>query len=433
MQRNRNLGPYFDGIYYGNRRVYQIISCLLIVSLLSAVLDFCQQRGINTWGCTEFLINYQGGFVRRGLVGEILFQISRTLHVSPVWAIYSICILSFLFVWAFFLKKFKDEGYSWWYLCSPLVLGYSIAIIRKDFLEYSLLIGIVMLLRHQSPSMSRRILATLMAVFGIFFHEAFIFYGGAVFTLLMLRCKGKVYFVNGIMIAPVVFAFLMQSYYKGNMEVAQSIVASWNSVLGPDTMTIDHPNSIAALGWETLSTFIFHIKKNFFNGTHGLGVVWQPIWLLAIYYFCTNFPFLFCRKDIADRPTKKLALSSLYLFVLICLLPMFLVLSCDYGRLYQYASVSALTVFVLVPHDRIMGLFPKWYVRLVDWINCKFEYILPPTRKIMVIMLLLLAMTPFYFDITGNFSNDVIGKDARLIFKSLVFISKKLYFMFLHP
>ena len=33
------------------------------------------------WATSEWLINYQGGFVRRGLVGEFLFQISNLIAI----------------------------------------------------------------------------------------------------------------------------------------------------------------------------------------------------------------------------------------------------------------------------------------------------------------------------------------------------------------
>ena len=35
------------------------------------------------WTTSEWLINYHGGFVRRGLVGELLLQINKFININP--------------------------------------------------------------------------------------------------------------------------------------------------------------------------------------------------------------------------------------------------------------------------------------------------------------------------------------------------------------
>ena len=58
---------------------------------------------------SEFLVNYQGGFVRRGLLGEILYRISLWLSLdstSIFYIINSISIICFLGVVAFFSFQF---------------------------------------------------------------------------------------------------------------------------------------------------------------------------------------------------------------------------------------------------------------------------------------------------------------------------------------
>ncbi len=39
---------------------------------------------ITDWPLTELLINYQGGFVRRGIFGEIVFQTSNAIYYTTL-------------------------------------------------------------------------------------------------------------------------------------------------------------------------------------------------------------------------------------------------------------------------------------------------------------------------------------------------------------
>ena len=40
--------------------------------------------GVSNYPLGELLMNYKCGFIRRGFVGEFLYQFSSTLHVSPL-------------------------------------------------------------------------------------------------------------------------------------------------------------------------------------------------------------------------------------------------------------------------------------------------------------------------------------------------------------
>lgn len=59
------------------RRLHIFIGVLLIVSLVERLYVALGVRALsfnyNDWSYTEFMINFQGGFVRRGLLGEILY------------------------------------------------------------------------------------------------------------------------------------------------------------------------------------------------------------------------------------------------------------------------------------------------------------------------------------------------------------------------
>ena len=55
--------------------------CLIFIS--SIIILFDKFLYPSDWTTSEWLINYQGGFIRRGLIGEILIQINKFINTNP--------------------------------------------------------------------------------------------------------------------------------------------------------------------------------------------------------------------------------------------------------------------------------------------------------------------------------------------------------------
>lgn len=53
--------------------------------LVTFINGLIVERVSRNWIISSWLINYQGGFVRRGLPGEIFYLLSRLTHVTPVF------------------------------------------------------------------------------------------------------------------------------------------------------------------------------------------------------------------------------------------------------------------------------------------------------------------------------------------------------------
>ena len=67
-----------------NRTSYQFFSyALSLISIFQVAKATVLERNnyefidINPWSFTELLINYEGGFVRRGFIGNIIFQLDN--------------------------------------------------------------------------------------------------------------------------------------------------------------------------------------------------------------------------------------------------------------------------------------------------------------------------------------------------------------------
>ncbi|MDR1789183.1 MAG: hypothetical protein LBR12_02305, partial [Opitutaceae bacterium] len=72
---------------------------------------------------SEWLINYQGGFVRRGLWGELLFFLHRRAGVDPALVIHFIVLVSVCTLVCVVVRMFYKNGYSCFLLPFVFMLG----------------------------------------------------------------------------------------------------------------------------------------------------------------------------------------------------------------------------------------------------------------------------------------------------------------------
>jgi hypothetical protein len=70
------------------------------VTCATLVAGWYVSHHLRNWVTSDWLINYEGGFVRRGLPGQAAYVIGKVLHVSPA-TIVAVFYIS-LFVWFLF-------------------------------------------------------------------------------------------------------------------------------------------------------------------------------------------------------------------------------------------------------------------------------------------------------------------------------------------
>lgn len=391
-----------------SKREYIVVSSLLLLSFLLKffmIIRYLIEVDVNAWGYSEFFINFQNGFVRRGIVGELLFQ-SYKIHAFPIKTfILTGCIIIFFGLFFFFLRKFKQHNYCWWLLFSPLFLNFPVFIVRKDYLLYFFLIGIIYLLQSAHTSALKKTLAFFLISSGLFIHEAFIFYGGALYIMLMLSTKNNKY-LNYIYVCLTIGILALLSIFKGNIDTAHTIIKSWNSILPDQPLIYQYYNSIGAIGWESRDTFLMHLKFNV--GEENTGIIIRPIIAVMAYYMFTNFLIVF-QESKNGIQEKKNAISLLYSSAIICLIPMLTILSCDTGRVFQYATVTTFSAFIILPNRRIVNMYPTWYKELIFRFNDWLDNFLPPNKGLMIILLLVLAVSDDHFSLYTSFRESVIG------------------------
>ena len=401
----------------------RVLSCALIVYIAYGLaiywfkLTFVIPDGINYWQFTEWLINYEGGFVRRGLLGEMLYWFCSHTGIGPRYIISFASIAIYLSLFYFFFKKFRDRGLCWWFLAAPFMFGFCYSVIRKDFLLLWLFISTLMLLKSENPSVWRRIASGLLMILALFLHEAYIFFGVPV--ILLLLADGKRKWLFAVTVASVVSTFILMSVNHGSREIVDSINESWNLLSGRDMLVYNPENSIGALEWECVHTFNRHLRRNIDYQYYCIGLFLRPVAMFFAYYLIVNFLKVFSHKDTRYNSADQTNIGAVYILLTLCMFPMWTVLSCDYLRLYQYICMCTIGTFLVLDRKRIAGIFPQSCLRYVSRLNRVIDRGLPGSKGWLLVVFLLWWPDPSFYYFTEALQESIAGK-LSVLFGSLV-------------
>ena len=149
------------------------------------------QHGYQSWEISEWFINYEGGFVRRGIVGQILYAFEQ-MHLYDVRvAIKLLYVLSSVVILLILYRVFRSEGWSPVLLPTGLCLGYTLFNLwgRKDFLMLALAFAIFLCYRSAVTRHGKRawLLLYVLSAIQLLAHEASFFF---TYPILMLYSYG---------------------------------------------------------------------------------------------------------------------------------------------------------------------------------------------------------------------------------------------------
>ena len=141
----------------------------------------------NSWTIGEWLISYAGGFVRRGLPGQIIHYISNAYLVSPILLVWLFSVSALISLVTLLLHFCKDT-FQKSFLLSQLIILAPISedyLIRKDtllVLLYGLSLQALKFFDQKKISQFSCILCVnLFSIIGILSHEAYGIWGYLVY------------------------------------------------------------------------------------------------------------------------------------------------------------------------------------------------------------------------------------------------------------
>ena len=384
----------------------------------------------NSWTVGEWLISYTGGFVRRGLPGQVIFYLSSKLEINPVFFTWVFSVFSILFLlilirnfsWKFFYKPFLLSSVV---ILGPISEDY---LVRKDcFLV--LLYGMCLLVLKQLnlkkiKSFPSFILVNFFSITAILSHEGYgIWALPSILFLIFLYVES--YFKNflksliitfGLMI-PSIISFIFCIIFKGNNDNAIAIHESWKELkyLIPSNGLLDSMNPEGAIGWIGLNLdSSFQLSMSSFS-KFNLFIFWHPLmWSISIFFAIRLF------SGLKNDPFFNL--KRIFIFIqLILFIPLFIIAH-DYGRwIFIWISSSCLlfSYLIIIFKKNLIHLEEKF--KKIKIFNKLFPAI--KTQKIYNTILLFLGIPHCCWSLGRYLVSNPIGFSIKnlIFYKSILF------------
>ncbi|MFZ9935715.1 MAG: hypothetical protein ACO3JG_01510 [Luteolibacter sp.] len=366
---------------------FWLLACLLIVAMCRQLFSALSWAH-DSYQMTEWLINYAGGFVRRGLPGSLIGMVSAASGIQANHLAIAISMICFLILCAWLLRR-ATTTFPAVLILSCVAMGipaYQDSIVRKDCLGLLLLLGC---LHFERSRLSRPVAiggVNLLACAAILCHETFVFYalaGMVVFNRDETKTPAwPALLRRGFFLVPAGIAFLLAVIHHGTPRHAAAVNDSWIplwNIIDPGNQAIGTPDaSIAALGWTTgqgLSLSLHMLTTGFY----------QPMAWVLVFVVSLVLVALFTGRDrdanTGAGMTARIRVTALLLEQLAFISPLFL-LGVDYGRWLFLWVVSTMifhtfglrasmwmesivrTAFEAVRMHRIVARFPAhdWYL-----------------------------------------------------------------------
>jgi hypothetical protein len=336
---------------------------------------------------SEFLINYQGGFVKRGLLGEALwllcvfFKLKNPYHLILFFSFFTFVTLVFLFFYFFKKRKF-----NYYFLPFPFFLGYPIitnTLVSKN--TFILLLFFVIIFLSKKRFRTRYLLINFILIIGLLSHEII---GFLIFPTLFLIhfndikriCKKRIKVLMKFIykLFPSIITFFAILFSKKNGFVLNKIWDSWKEFNFFNEENIKLLNNIK----EKKYIFIRGNLEDFFIITK--NDIYAPFLYVLVVFSC--FLILMNLDKLKYSPlgnykvkmfNKKNFLRLLYV-QLLALIPIFII-GVNFGDFLFYWVCSSLILLLLEVDYKTFFLvttFEDKIVKSVTKVNLKIILII---------------------------------------------------------
>lgn len=361
---------------YLYRTIFGMMFFLILSAFITGLYVFVTESYGTFWAYSSFevsdwLINYEGGFVRRGLIGQLLFFLYQ-IHPYPVrFAILFICVLGFVTICWLLIRILKKEGMSIFILPFSICLYYSFACdllwTRRDYWALIIALGIYYsyfkLLR--TPILKWYFLFFTLSAVTLLMHEASFFF---TFPIMIVhgccniisgvrKNKKKAFARLAVMWIPVLVLFLLICIHKGNANIMESIWKSWDPCFEAYPMKSGkYPQMGIGVGFLRMTSFDaiwLHIKLVWLNvfAPYVPSLPFTLFMIVCTYYLVTRLNTVDLKLYDLKNVDNNL-LSNILIIQFIFLFPMFGFLSCDLGRVIPYWVISSLMMYYVVKQNQ---------------------------------------------------------------------------------
>jgi hypothetical protein len=321
-------------------RYLNILSYGIFLYLAAHVILNVFNSQITGWSLSELLINYQGGFVRRGLIGEVLFQsdnplalahnIQRFFVAGFLCSVLIVLILEKDILTKFLLLvlvTFTSGGVF------DLVLGGGFEYLdRKEIWFYSVL-GLILVSTRAFGfyNLKNILIINFLSILMTLHHELY-----AVFTLplmlLIVILSGTGYLFKSIaLIVPTLITLLLVINYSGDHSIASLIKESYSLKFG-----IDVGGAVDAVGWSY--EFSHNLSRRMI--TEGSLRYW-------LYHLVVNLVFLTIFAIYKGKTVRDLFIYMAIIFIVLSATIFAMFAGWDWGRwISMFAFISIFFIYI---------------------------------------------------------------------------------------
>ena len=351
---------------------------LLFLFIFGLIFLYDKHNTGNNWTMSEWLINYQGGFTRRGLLGDIAFNLAIFFNLKIRFVIFLLqatSYLIFLIVIYNFLKDIKINFLSKLAIYTPIFLLFPLAeiesLVRKETLIFILFIFFLNLASKKFERKYCNFYIFFIFPISFLIWEPIIFLFPIIFFILylknyqknVLKTFLKIFFISLPSIIIFFFTILTQLSEIGHHKMCQSLMINFKENCGMSLSMLKSKSSIIQQFTDVMPLYkIEYFIRYFFI----LFIGFLPLLILS---YNSNFT----NTKIKIINYFKSFFSVLIL--LLCLVPIFFAAMLDWGRVTNIVyTISVLLYFFLLKNKYIFTVQSKIYSSINNFLNNKNYY-----------------------------------------------------------
>tara|TARA_Y100000590_G_scaffold166989_1_gene191216 strand:- start:13449 stop:14672 length:1224 start_codon:yes stop_codon:yes gene_type:complete len=336
------------------------ISFLIILSFIIIVNNFFRFfQNQTTHQYLPWLSNYQGGFVRRGLPGELFFQLHEILNIHLGWIVFiSVCCLYFLFYLTFFnlVKKIEINKIYIFALFSPIGFFFPVLNSKGTGHKEIILLCFISIFCYLIPRIKRNTanyVMLLLAIFVVLSHEGLIFFLPYLIIPYFIFYKFKDFkdlFINFLPITITTFLLAILVYLFHGSE--QHVLDICNSIKSYTSSLCETSGQISALKFA-MNENISQKSKLVYGGLsvypsyfiiYGVGLI-AGFLPLSILYGKS--------KILVNILNQKINPIFFLIFPLVLSFPIYYI-AADWGRYLYISYMCSLVIIIFCVKNNIL-------------------------------------------------------------------------------
>lgn len=330
---------------------------------------------------TDWLINYEGGFVRKGLLGQIVFKIATYTNLELKLIIFCLQVagyVSYLVLIFNFLRKIKFNFFWILLTFSTISFLYPLseleALGRKDI--YVILCFLIFTLINFDSI--KKIILSFLIIFTIstLIHEISLFF--LPYYLIVIFVK---FYFNLKLKINLNYVFILSAYilYLVYLNLIVSERVNIDQIInGYKILDLDLHKSLGAFSWLSKS-----LKENLFNIFSTISIKYVlrysyilliNIWIIVYFLKLKNKIFLYSKEFDIIQIFSSLVLLSLPIYLIVL----------DWGRV-TYLSFNFMLILII--------FFYKQNLIDIDYLNSKTKNI-SFKAKVVIFVLICFMYSP---------------------------------------